>query len=242
MSDAISLIERSAAAATAARASRRSAVYPLAAALGALMLSGCMAGRDHVVVGAVPDDYRTNHPIVVAEKEQVTDIPVAAGDRAMTRQQAEQLAGFLETYDRSAQPTLKMLLPSGSANQRAAERTSAGLARVARANGVPAARISVLSYRAEGADTQPPIRVAFSRVAASAGPCGRWPDDLMKNAENRHYSNFGCAYQQNLAAQVANPNDLVGPRKQGDIDAERRGIVIGDYRQSVPGSFGEVQY
>ena len=32
----------------------------------AAMLAGC-ATRDHVVVGAVPDDYRTNHPIVIGE-------------------------------------------------------------------------------------------------------------------------------------------------------------------------------
>ena len=38
----------------------------LAAATVAL-LSGC-AKRDSITVGAVPDDYRTNHPIVIAQK------------------------------------------------------------------------------------------------------------------------------------------------------------------------------
>ena len=32
--------------------------------------------RDSITVGAVPDDYRTNHPIVIAEKNQVIDLPV----------------------------------------------------------------------------------------------------------------------------------------------------------------------
>src|SRR5690606_35403273 len=223
MSDATILLDRRAAVNAAPRSGTRSALYPLAAAVGVLLLSGCMAGRDHVIVGSVPDDYRTAHPIVIAEKQQVTDIPVAAGDRGMTRSQAEQLAGFLSGYDRSAAPAVQMLLPVGSANQRAAERASSGLARVARANGVAANSLSILSYQAEGADTQPPIRVVYSRVTASAGPCGRWPDDLMKNSENKHHADFGCSMQKNIAAQVANPADLIGPRKMGDVDAERRG-------------------
>jgi len=79
-------------------------------------------------------------------------------------------------------------------------------------------------------DSQPPIRVSYPKVVASAGPCGRWPEDLMKNSENKHYADFGCSYQRNLAAQVANPNDLIGPRKQGDIDATNRNDVINVYR------------
>ncbi|TGS99095.1 pilus assembly protein CpaD, partial [Mesorhizobium sp. M8A.F.Ca.ET.213.01.1.1] len=39
------------------------------------------------------------------------------------------------------------------------------------------------------------------------------------------------SYQNNLAAQMANPADLIGPRKQSDIDAENRGAVIDVYRQ-----------
>ena len=45
--------------------------------------------RDSVTVGAVPDDYRTNHPIVIAEKKQVLDLPVGASDRGMTAPQRD---------------------------------------------------------------------------------------------------------------------------------------------------------
>jgi pilus assembly protein CpaD len=207
----------------------RLGLFPVAAALGLSFLSGCV-GTDHVVVGAVPDDYRTNHPIVISEKEQVTDIPVGASDRGMTRPQRGQLEGFLSAYDRSAASVVQIMLPQGSANEAAARRAAAGLAQVAREAGVPRGRITIVSYRVNAPDSQPPIRVSYSKVVASAGPCGRWPDDLMKNAENKHYADFGCSYQRNLAAQVANPNDLIGPRKQGDIDAENRGNVINVYR------------
>ena len=60
--------------------------------------------RDSITVGAVPDDYRTNHPIVIAEKDQMIDLPVGAGERGMTRFAARRADGFLDGYDRSAAP------------------------------------------------------------------------------------------------------------------------------------------
>ena len=69
-------------------------------------------------------------------------------------------------------------------------------------------------------------------ITAKAGPCGEWPEDLVANTmENRNYHNFGCATQANLAAQVANPMDLVQPRGMTPIDAEQRYLVIQDYRE-----------
>ena len=36
--------------------------------------------------------------------------------------------------------------------------------------------------------------------------------------------------QENLAAQVANPTDLISPRAMTPIDADQRSKVINDYR------------
>jgi pilus assembly protein CpaD len=213
-----------------ARARLQLGLFPVLAAFGISLLSGCMAGQDHVIVGSIPDDYRTSHPIVISEKAQITDIPVGAADRGMTHSQRRQLEGFLSSYDRSASPVVQILLPEGSANQAAARRAAAGLAQVARQAGVPRGHVTILSYHVDAPESQPPIRVSYPKMVASAGPCGRWPDDLMKNAENKHYADFGCSYQRNLAAQVANPNDLLGPRKPGVIDAENRNNVIDLYR------------
>ena len=32
----------------------------------AAVMAGCAAKRDSVIVGSIPDDYRTNHPIVIS--------------------------------------------------------------------------------------------------------------------------------------------------------------------------------
>ena len=93
--------------------------------------------------------------------------------------------------------------------------------------------VQVNHYSVGSGDVSAPIRVSYFAVRASTDKCGRWPEDLMQNSENKHYANFGCSYQNNLAAQVANPNDLVGPRRPGEIDAEKRGNAIGDYQDAV---------
>jgi pilus assembly protein CpaD len=45
------------------------------------------------------------------------------------------------------------------------------------------------------------------------------------------YPNFGCAQQHNLAAQIANPADLLGPRTMAPADADRRSVIMDRYRQ-----------
>ncbi|MGY3328757.1 pilus biogenesis lipoprotein CpaD [Mesorhizobium sp. USDA 4775] len=70
-------------------------VLPVLAAAMTALLAGC-AQRDSITVGAIPDDYRTNHPIVIAEKNQKIDLPVGAGDRGMTGSQRDTLLGFLD--------------------------------------------------------------------------------------------------------------------------------------------------
>lgn len=195
----------------------------------ALLAAGC-AGRDSITVGSVPDDYRTNHPIVISEKEKTIDIPVGTADRRLSRIQRIAADGFIANYDRSAAPMVNIMVPQGSANAVAASHVAAGLVKRLRAAGVPEGRILHQPYQAEQYGDSAPIRLAYAEMRASTGPCGRWPADMLENAQNKHWANFGCSYQNNLAAQIANPADLLGPRQPGDIDADNRSNAIDDYR------------
>ncbi|PTE10340.1 CpaD family pilus assembly protein [Mesorhizobium helmanticense] len=224
----------------------RPAVPVLAVAVAAL-LAGCAdLRRDSITVGAVPDDYRTTHPIVIAEKNEKIDLPVGAGDRGMTRSQRDTLLGFLDGYDKSAAPTLTIAIPSGSANEIAATAAGRDFARLAIASGISRNRIVMTTYQSVSAEASAPIRVAYVSVKAQTDKCGRWPEDLLQTSENKHYADFGCSYQNNLAAQMSNPADLLGPRKQTPIDAENRSAVIDVYRdRAISGEFlgnSEVDY
>ena len=67
------------------------------------------------------------------------------------------------------------------------------------AGGVPSNGIATRPYRPADPRPLPPIRLSYSKIAATAGPCGLWPDDLGPNIdnplynENKQYYNFGCA-------------------------------------------------
>ncbi|WP_442579950.1 CpaD family pilus assembly protein [Mesorhizobium sp. ASY16-5R] len=217
----------------------------LTAAIAVALMAGCAAKTDSVTVGSVPDDYRTNHPIFIAEKEQVIDLPVGASDRGMTKMQRTALGGFLSDYDRNAAPVVNILVPIGSYNEAAASRAGADFAQFAKRHGVPGSRIAVSSYQATSVDASAPVRVMYTAMTAQTNKCGRWPEDIANTSENKHYADFGCSYQNNLAAQIENPADLLGPRKMTDVDAERRGNVIDAYRNApvwVDSAVREVEY
>ena len=210
--------------------------------LGALLLAGC-ANVHHIEVGAIPEDYRTQHPIVVSEGETVLDIPVTAHDTRLTLGSSSRVEEFADRFRQANAAAIRVLVPVGALNEPAARLAAVDTVKVLRAKGVPHDRILVSSYPAPGVSGPVPITLAFSSLKASVAPCGRWPHDLASTHENRNYFNFGCASQSNLAAQIADPQDLLTPRGRSEIDAARRTNSLGRYRagQSLPTS-GEVNY
>lgn len=210
----------------------------------AALIAGCNAPSHSIIVGSIPDDYRTNHPIVVGEKEQVLDLPVGASSYGMTKFQRTRLDGFLSDYDPRSSAFVAILVPSGSRNEAAARRTSADIEAYMRQRGIRRGYIVEQRYQSPLPDASPPIRISYMATKAYTDRCGRWPDDALESTDNKHYENFGCAYQNNLAAQVANPTDLLGPRRMSPIDAENRDVAIGDYKShNVSDSFSsEIEY
>lgn len=204
----------------------------LAAALAAL-LAGCANNVHHIEVGSIPDDYRTNHPIIVSEEEQTLDIPVASGEGRLNPDVESALRGYARGYAAGASGAVRILVPAGSMNAAAASLVVSDVREVLRQEGVPGGRVLVTQYAAEAYGAMAPIRLSYFAIDASTGACGRWPEDILANgAENKHYANFGCATQNNLAAQIANPMDLIAPRASSPIDSERRQRVIGDYQKN----------
>jgi pilus assembly protein CpaD len=208
---------------------------PLMAAtvLTAVALSGCgmFAARDHIEVGSVPDDYRTRHPILLAESQSQLMVPVGNAARELNYMEKQVIGGFLERYRDQGNGAIQVMIPSGSQNQGAAGAIANQVAAYAASDGF-ADRIIINHYSAPNGQATPPVIVAYTAIKASAGPCGKWPADINPDPENKQYHNFGCAYQNNLAAQIANPMDLLGPRKLGPVDAADRGQVITDYRDN----------
>jgi pilus assembly protein CpaD len=210
------------------------------ATLGVLLVTGAgLAGcaRDNTTTGALPDDYRTRHPIVIGEAEHLIDVPVASGDRHLTVSAREVIRGFAQSYKGASTGVVQIMLPSGSANAVAADAVRRDIRGALVSGGVPANRLVEMRYEAGAQGDAAPVRLRYTAITAQAGPCGEWPSDLAVNTiQNKNYENFGCATQANLAAQIANPTDLLGPREMSPADAVQRGEVIKDYRGTNSGT------
>jgi pilus assembly protein CpaD len=203
------------------------------AVLGAT-LAGCYHARE--TVGEVPVDYRQRHPITIQESDRTIQVFVGASRGELTPAQRADVLAFARSWRREATGGIMIDLPSGTHNARAAADSLREIRSIFAAAGVPAEAVATRPYRPADPAKLATVRVTYPRMAAAAGPCGLWPDDLANNdlrthSENRPYWNLGCASQRNLAAMVDNPSDLVQPRAEQPAYTARRTTVFEKYRK-----------
>lgn len=78
------------------------------------------------------------------------------------------------------------------------------------------------------------VRVIVSRTRAEVPGCPNWSLQSQPNYNNRMLSNFGCGVNSNIAAMVANPEDLVHGREGGlgSNAAGTKAVIL--YRTTPP--------
>jgi len=212
--------------------------------VGATLLAGCgSTGHDHTTTGSVVGDYRTNHPIIIADTEQTLDVPVATGARTLSRATRSNITAFARRFVGSGTGVMQMLVPSGSPNMYAVDQVRGEIVAAIEAGGADRGTIALLAYDASAHGPTAPVRLSYAGITATTPkPCGQWPEDLSNTAENAHYWNYGCSMQSNLAAQIANPVDLLGPRAMTPVDATQRGAAIETYQQGPQPKPSEITY
>ncbi len=192
------------------------ALRGIAAAVLAASLAGCYTAKD--TTGSVPNDYRQRHPISIKEANRTLEVFVGAGRGGLTPTQRAEVLAFAQTWKRDATGGVSIDRPAGGANERAANDSLKQVLSILVAAGIPNHGIGIKPYRSPHGRLGT-IRLSYPQIAAQAGPCGLWPDDLGPSYNSRHiqnkpYYNLGCATQRNLAVQVAEPADLVQPRAE----------------------------
>ena len=112
--------------------------------------------------------------------------------------------------------------------------TAHAAAQALQAAGVPSAFVKVAPFEPAVEAPPGPVRVGYSRLVATGPQCANLWDNLTKTKRNAPYASFGCATTANLAAQIADPRDLVAPRASYPADAARRAAVLDKYRKGQP--------
>ena len=86
-----------------------------------------------------------------------------------------------------------------------------------------------------GAVTPGTVRVVVSRRRAEVPNCPDWSRPSNPNFQNRSLSNFGCGVNANLAAMVADPEDLIhGRETTGTVDVRTGSRAVQYYRSTAP--------
>lgn len=203
-----------------------------------VMLGAC--NTTEIVTQTVPTDYRQRHPIAVQEGKKSIVIFVGKARGGLSAAQHSDVAGIARDWGHEGTGAIVVDVPVDTADSRAAAATYQEIRSVLTSGGVPSRAIVQHPYRPEDPGLLPTIRVSYSKIAAVAGPCGLWPEDVGPNildpgySENRPYFNLGCASQRNLAAMIDNPADLEQPRAETPSYTARRNIAFDRYRKGTP--------
>lgn len=222
-------------------ASSRSSGPPAAQMAAALLVVGALAGgcagKGETTGSLAPDDVRERHPIVLRDAPRHLDVFVGRAGAGLDLRQSEDVVAFARDYRRSGRGGLVAEVPTGDRRDRATRDTLGGIRTALARGGVSPGALTVRGYPVQDPGLASPIRLSFASLQATLPhECGQWPTDLGSSdykfsASNEPYWNLGCASQATLAAQVADPIDLVRARDEGRPDIVKRMGAIAKIRE-----------
>lgn len=151
-------------------------------------------------------------------------------DNGLTWRQLDLIASVAAEYKARGHGPLVISYPQNSHDSETAMAVIADARAQLYAHGLDWRAIGGGAYDARGR-AGAPIIFSFTRYRAVAPNCDRsWPD-LTNGRPGAAWPQFGCATAANLAAQIADPRDLLTAGQVDPSDASRRAEVLERYRQ-----------
>ena len=194
-----------------------------AGALAAVLMAGSCSTTDPNSV--VWEDGARNHPIAVEPSYRDLKIQFAGGADGMNAEDAAKFDAFVADYRVHGNGSLGISVPNGPASRAAityfGERAAA--------TGISRDKILVSTRDAANGDAR--VDVSYIAYSAHTEACGDWSENESYTLDKRTPKRFGCSVQQNIAAMVADPRDLLGPGAMGPADTTRRANVMDHYEK-----------
>ncbi len=191
------------------------------AAIAALMMAASCVAPTNDANGIMPDGA-ANHPITVEPAYRSLKVGFSG---ALGRDDAARLDAFVADYRDHGNGSISVSAPATLG----ARNAISFFADHINAMGIPRDHILVATHDTPDGDAR--VEINYIAYQAHTEKCGDWSENLDFTLGNSTPKNFGCAVQQNIAAQIADPRDLMGPRGMGESDAARRITVMGKYEQ-----------
>ncbi|MGH6870614.1 MAG: CpaD family pilus assembly protein [Rhizomicrobium sp.] len=190
------------------------------ASLAAVLLAGSCAAPMNDGTGLMADGS-ANHPIVVEPSAHTMQVSFAGPDAGLNAQDDSHLGAFVADYMQHGNGAISVSVPQGPGAADTITWFGEHLAEM----GVPRSHILVGQHDGGG------VELNYISYAAHSDDCGDWSVNAGDTSSNMVMPNFGCSTQHNIAAQVADPRDLIEPRGMGPVDANRRQTVTGKYEK-----------
>jgi len=184
-----------------------------------LMAGSCAAPTNDA--NGMKEDGAANHPISVEPSYESLKLSYSMGGLSPADQ--AKFDAFVSDYQGHGNGSIAVSAPAGNMSPA----MIAFFAQHINDLGVSKDHILVATHDAPTGDMR--VEINYVSYQAHTDKCGDWSQDLANTEDNDTPKNFGCAVQQNIAAQIADPRDLLHPRDMQDASAVRRDTVIGNY-------------
>lgn len=190
----------------------------------ALALSVGLAGCAGSSLSDVNPSLNSVHQPVVERSNFALDVDTSRSGLSITEQQ--RLNGWFETMDLRYGDRITIEDPS--ANPAVAEAVNDLAGRYGLI-------VDSVAPSTPGALAAGQARVVITRSTASVPGCPNWSGQSDSNFKNETSKNYGCAVNSNLAAMVANPEDLLeGQSGSGETTILTSTKAIETFREATP--------
>lgn len=201
----------------------RIALYAATMTAG-LILSGCMSnGNNNRSLDSI-------HQPVVSVNNYVLDADTSNG--VLSPVEARRVNDWLDAIQVGYGDQIAIDDSATGGNSRAARDTVAMM--LARKGLLLSANAPVTGGAIRGGS----IRVVVTRATARVPGCPDWSSRSSSNVQNATSSNYGCATNANLAAMVADANDLIQGQSSRNNDPQTASRAIEAYRAATPTGAG----
>lgn len=203
-------------------------------ALATVVLGGCSFGPSprSILADQAPSLTPTEqYGIKVTSAPEQIAIGLHAEGLSANQQAA--LGQFVNGWRENGGGDIVVRAPSDGADPHLARAVADAVQAYIGRLGVPAERLQIAGYAAGGPKDAPVLASYEKYVAQGPTDCAhRWDNQLAVNT-NAPSAHFGCAVTANIAAQIANPRDLLAPAVMTPSDNGRREVVMGKYREGA---------
>ncbi len=201
-----------------------SALFVLAAGLAASGCASVSGGAD------APMTPLSRYSLQV--EPGLDRIALAVHDRGLSSNQHAALRGLAARYGASGAGHVRIESPAG--DDPVAVQQAYAVRTFLQGAGIPEDRIQMAAYAAP--DPRAPVLAGFETIRASVPDCASEARNMGTRVSNQSSGGFGCAITANMAAQIADPRDILGARPMTPADSGRAAVVFDNYRRGLVSS------